>query len=555
MKKIVTWLDNNLLTLLAGFLIVMIPLYPKIPLAELIQGYIVRMRLEDLLVLATLGVWFIQLLRKKVAFPKNIIGKVMLIYLLIGFLSVLSAIYLTQTVPMEKAHILKIWLHWFRRIEYFSLFFVTYSAIRTKKDLVFLIKVAAITFVGVILYGIGQKYFYWPAFSTMNREFSKGVRLYLQPNSRLLSTFGGHYDLAGYLMMLITFTLPAAWLTMKKGLKVFLYTISLVAYWCLVLTTSRTSFIGFLAGITIVALLLIKSKGWGWVLKKWFATMFVSFIIMFTFSNLLERFLQVLPNKELRDNILAVQTIVNQPFVNEPNDSQTVAELPSLLAFLFKNEPLKPIELTEVEKTQLEIVASSSDMPPSTVKPVKPSPSPTVGLPSDVTEESEQIRRDTAEETGTVYNGPQYSANALKYGLSMGIRLDALWPQAIKGFERNPILGSGYSTLVKTNVGEFTYAESTDNDFLRMLGETGLLGTLAFLYIIYLVIKYAYVIARSTEDNTVMVLSLGAIGATVAMLVTATYIDIFESSKVAYTYWMIVALVAYLYDQKYAKEN
>ncbi len=554
MKKILAWLDLNILTLLTGFLIVMVPLYPKIPLAELIQGYIVRMRLEDLLVLATLGVWFVQLLRKKVSFPKNLIGKIMLIYLGIGFLSVLSAIYLTHTVPMEKAHILKIWLHWFRRIEYFSLFFVTYSAIRTKKDLVLLIKVATATFVGVILYGIGQKYFYWPAFSTMNREFSKGVRLYLQPNSRLLSTFGGHYDLAGYLMMLITFTLPAAWLTMKKGLKVFLYTTSLVAYWCLVLTTSRTSFIGFLAGISVVALLLIKSKGWGWVLKRWFATMFVSFIIMFTFSNLLERFLQVLPNKDLREKILAVQTIVNQPFVSEPKDSQTVAELPSLFAFLFKNEPLKPIELTEGEKSQLEIVASSSDMPPSTVRPVKPTPSPTPLLPSDVTEESEQIRRDTAEEAGTVYNGPQYSQNALKYGLSMGIRLDALWPQAIKGFKSNPILGSGYSTLVKTNVGEFTYAESTDNDFLRMLGETGLLGTIAFLYIIYLVFKYSLTTIKNATGST-LILSLGAIGATVAMLVTATYIDIFESSKVAYTYWMIVALVAYLYDQKYAKEN
>jgi len=41
---------------------------------------------------------------------------------------------------------------------------------------------------------------------------------------------------------------------------------------------------------------------------------------------------------------------------------------------------------------------------------------------------------------------------------------------------------------------------------------------------------------------------LGAIGATVTLLVTATYIDIFESSKVAYVYWMIAATVAYIYD-------
>jgi len=553
MKRFLVWLDHNILTILVGFLIVMIPLYPKIPLAELIQGYIVRMRLEDLLVLFTFFVWVIQLLRKKIVFPKNVIGKVMLIYLGIGLLSVLSAIYLTHTVPMEKAHLLKIWLHWFRRVEYFSLFFVTYSAIRSRKDVILLVKVAVATFVGVILYGIGQKYFYWPAFSTMNREFSKGVRLYLQPNSRLLSTFGGHYDLAGYLMILLAFTLPAAWLTIKKSLKIFFYAISLIAYWCLVLTTSRTSFIGFLAGISVIALLLLKSKGWIWTLKHWLVTMFVSFVIMFTFSNLLERFLQVLPNKETRDNILALQTILNQPFVNEPRDSQTVAELPSLLAFLFKNEPLKPIELTQVEKTQLEIVASSSDMPPSLVKPT-PRPTLPPDLPSDVTQESEDIRKNTAQEAGLTYNGPTYSANALKYGLSMGIRLDALWPQAIKGFQSNPLLGSGYSTLVKTNVGEFTYAESTDNDFLRMLGETGLLGTLAFLYIVYLSTTLALSNLRQSSKLT-QLLSLGAIGATVAMLVTATYIDIFESSKVVYTYWMMVAIIAYLYDYENAKKN
>ena len=544
MKKILTWIDSNILTLLTGFLIVMIPLYPKIPMAELIQGYIVRLRLEDLLVLFTFVVWFIQLIRRKIVFPKNNISKLMLIYLGIGFVSTLSAIYFLHTVPFEKVHILKIWLHWFRRIEYFSLFFITYSAVRTKKDLVLLSKVAFVTFVGVILYGIGQKYFYLPAFSTMNREFSKGVRLYLQPNSRLLSTFGGHYDLAGYLMMLVAFTLPAGWLTQNKKIKILFYITSLIGYWCLVLTTSRTSFIGFLVGITAVATLLVKTKGWGWTLKRWVVTMFVSFAIMFTFSNLLERFLQVLPNKETRDYILELQKVVNQPFVQEPNNSQTITTLPTLLDFLFKNEKPKVVVLTKEEVTQLDLVASSSDMPPTTVKPT---PTPTPDLPSDVTQESEDIRKDTAEEAGLDYTGPQYSANALKYGLSMAIRLDALWPQAIKGFKRSPILGSGYSTLVKTNVGEFTYAESTDNDYLRMLGETGLLGSIAFLAVIYYGIYYAVVNLRSSQ-GTAFLFSLGAIGATIAMLVTATYIDIFESSKVAYVFWMIAAGVAYTYD-------
>lgn len=543
MKKILSWLDKNILIILVGFLIIMIPLYPKIPLAELIQGYGVRMRLEDLLVLFTFIVWLIQLARHKFDFPKNKISYGILIYLGIGFLSCLAALYITHTVTFEHAQFFKLWLHWFRRIEYFSLFFVTYSAIHTKKDLVLLVKVALVTMIGVILYGVGQKYFYFPAFSTMNREFSKGVRLYLQPNSRLLSTFGGHYDLAGYLMMLLTFTVPAAWLTAKKSLKVLLYITSIVSYWCLVLTTSRTSFIGFLTGITVVAWLLVKSKGWGWVLKRWFATMFVSFVIMFTFSNLLERFLQVLPNKDVRENILEFQKIVNQPFVSEPNNSKSVAELPSLFSFLFKNQKPKQLVLTDAEKTQLEQVASTSDAPPVSVVPT---PAP---LPSDVSQESEDIRKATIEDKGLTYVEGVYSPNALKYGLSMAIRLDALWPMAIKGFERNPLLGSGYSTLLKSNVDEFTYAESTDNDYLRMLGETGLLGTISFLAIIYWVIKYAGSNLSKTEGIKYLI-CLGAIGASVGMLTTATYIDIFESSKVAYVFWMIAATVAYVYDNQ-----
>lgn len=545
MKKILFWFDQNILTLLTGVLIVFIPLYPKLPLAELMQGYIVRLRLEDLLVLFTFLVWFVQLIRHKVTFPRNKIGRAMLIYLAIGFLSCLSALAVTQTVPLVHDHLFKLVFHYLRRIEYFSLFLITYSAIHTKQSFTLLLKVAFLTLLGVIIYGIGQKYFYFPAFSTMNREFSKGVRLYLEPNTRLLSTFGGHYDLAGYLMMLLSFTLPAAWLTRGKLLKTLFYSTSLMAYWCLVLTTSRTSFIGYLVGITVIAFVLVKPLGWFWSFKHWLVTILISLLIMFSFSNLLERFTQIIPNKDTRETILALQKAINQPFVQEPNGSQTVSEVPSLISLLFQRKPLKTIVLTEREKTQLDLVGSTSDAPPVIVKPT-----PTPDIPADVTPESEQIRRDAAELQGKIYTGDGYSPNAIKYGLSMGIRLDALWPQAIKGFVKNPLLGTGYSTLVKTNVGEFTYAESTDNDYLRMLGETGLLGTIAFLYIIYLGSQYALFNVRHNSGK-LDIISLGFLGATVGLLVTATYIDIFESSKVAYTYWTMTAFVAYLYDQNH----
>lgn len=550
MRRLLVWLDHHILTLLSGFLIAFIPLYPKIPMAELIQGYIVRMRLEDLLIFASIGIWLIQYWRGRVKLPKNLILKAMLVYLGVAILSILSSLFITETTPLERAHVLKLILHWVRRLEYFSVFVITYSGIRSKKDLVLMLKVALLTLAGVVIYGIGQKYLYWPAFSTMNREFSKGVRLYLQPNTRLFSTFGGHYDLAAYLMILLSVTVPAAWLTVKKSLKFILITLSLLAYWCLVLTTSRTSFIGYVAGVTLIAMLIIKFKGWWWTLRAYFLTMFISFVIMFSFSNLLERFTQVIPNQNTRETILAIQKIVNQPFVKEPEGKNTVSELPSLLAFLFKGEPLKPIELTDTEKTQLDIVASDSDMPPS---PTKPTPTPSA-LPTDVTSGEEDIRRDMIEEAGGTYTGPGYSPNALKYGLSLAIRLDALWPQAIAGFLKNPLLGSGYATLNKTSTHEFTYAESTDNDYLRLLGETGLLGALSFLLIVYFALRAAWNNLNS-RDPLVHLLALGFIGASLGMLLTATYIDVFESSKVAYTYWTFAAIIAYLYDHAPTKKT
>ena len=546
----VEWFDKNLLTLLTAVLIIVIPLYPKIPLGELIEGYIVRLRLEDLLIFFTFAVWLVQLARRRITLPKHRIVKAIYAYFIVAILSTLSALFITRTVPFERAHVFKLFFHLFRRVEYFSLFFIAYSAIRSKSDLKLFIKLAFATLIGVIIYGIGQKYFYFPAFSTMNREFSKGVLLYLQPNTRLFSTFGGHYDLAAYLLLMLSFTIPAAWMVKAKKHKAILYLVSLFAVWSLVLTTSRTSFIGYLVGITLSGLWLTKDHKFFWAFKRVFLIVTTSLIIMLFFSTLVERFAQVIPNRETRDAINTLTAIINKPFINQPESTGNVAELPSLLGFLFKNEKPVIIPVEDVPEDQLALVASKSDMPPS---PVKPTPQPIEDLPSDVTQESENIRKQTAEEQGKEYGGPSYSQNALKYGLSMAIRLDELWPRALAGFMTNPLLGTGYSTLVKSNLGEFTYAESTDNDYLRMLGETGLLGAITFLSIIYFAFQ-AGKLAFDSPDQLSRIIGVGLMTAIVSILVNALYIDVFESSKVAYTIWIMVALVVRLNELNHPRK-
>ena len=292
-KKTLSWLDDHILTLLTAILIVLIPLYPKIPLADLIEGYIVRMRLEDIFIAFTLFIYCVQLLRKKITLPNNMLTKLMLGYIVVGALSSFSALFITKSVPLLESHVFKLVLHLLRRVEYFSLFVIAYSSIKTKKDLKLFVITAFLTLIATIVYGFGQKYLYWPAFSTMNREFSKGMRLYLTPTSRVMSTFGGHYDYAAYLMMSLTALIPALWLVKHKLLKLVIGITALAAYWSLILTASRTSFGGYIAGLTAVTILLATTKGLWWAVRRYLLVMAVSITMMLTIGDLSERFLQV----------------------------------------------------------------------------------------------------------------------------------------------------------------------------------------------------------------------------------------------------------------------
>lgn len=547
MKKILSWLDQNILTLLTAILIVVIPLYPKLPLADLIQGYIVRLRLEDLLIFFTGIVWLVQLFRKKIQLPNNLFAKAVYAYIVIGFLSSLSAIYITHTVSMNHDQLLKIGLHFLRRIEYFSLFFMTYTSIRTRKDLYFFVKIAVGTLICVVLYGLGQKYLYWPAFSTMNREFSKGVRLYLTPASRVMSTFGGHYDYAAYLMMLLTLCISGIWLSKNKLIKLGLLLITIPAYWSLILTASRTSFAGYIVGITVVAIILGKAKGRLKMLFNWFVVVALSMTVMLTMGDLSERFFQILDQPDILVHEITQITPIQRDSLNRIlNSAQGSLTLVRTSLQDFKDKMNKPKvsapPSNSISTEELAKVVVSSDTLPTSQPP----------LPPDVTRAEDDLRTSLATASSVTTN-TGYSPNALKYGLSVAIRLDALWPRAIAGFKRNPLLGSGYSTLTKAEVDEFTYAESSDNDYLRMLGETGLLGTLSFFAVIAIVIYVSWRIYRLSNNTFDQTLAIGTIGATIGLLVNATYIDIFESSKVAYTLWIIVALVIKLYDMQYLK--
>jgi hypothetical protein len=207
----------------------------------------------------------------------------------------------------------------------------------------------------------------------------------------------------------------------------------------------------------------------------------------------------------------------------------------SMLLKPFKKEPPKGSGVA-----YLDVVGSKSDTPPQTQKPTTGVQTTT---PSDVYENISEFGTANGLPASMAAKPRIYSQTAVQYDLSTGIRLDYTWPQAIKGFTRNPLLGTGYSTLTKKNIEDFTEAESTDNDFLRALGETGLLGFLAFFGTIGFILWYGFHNFKKIIDPFYATLVAALIAATIGLLVNALYIDVFEASKVAYTFWIMVAIL------------
>lgn len=525
-NKFLTWFDQYILELVAGFLLVFLPLYPKWPLLDVLPGYIVRIRLEDFVIATALLIFLVQVIRKKVELRKNPIYKPIVIYWVIGFLSALSAILITRTVPAEPAHMGKLFLHWARRIEYMSVALIFFSAIKSKKSLIRIILLFLTTSILVSLYGLGQKYLSWPVYSTMNREFAKGWRLVLTQHARVSSTFAGHYDLAAWTVPTLSLT-AAMFMYVPKKQKPIVFILFILLFATLLLTASRTSFIAYVGSIGLVTLLAIKFKG----LKKATAYLIffsiVSLIGLRSFGTLYSRFAHVFMLDRL-EIILEDKVISKIPDIN----------------LEFNRHTQDDIRLNQ----DLKLVYTETDTPPTPVKTSK-STTNTGELPPDVYEaipenfpEASLSAVPATSGTGSEGKSRTYSETAFTYGLSSAIRFDALWPRALEGFKKNPLLGSGYSTLTKVQTTDFTEAESTDNDYLRTLGETGLLGLIAYFGIVVFVIYKAFVTFLTTKSKLAQVFLAASISGLLGIMVNALYIDVFEASKVAYTVWALIGV-------------
>jgi len=129
---------------------------------------------------------------------------------------------------------------------------------------------------------------------------------------------------------------------------------------------------------------------------------------------------------------------------------------------------------------------------------------------------------------------------------SSSIRLNVEWPRALRALAKNPLLGTGYSSITL----------ATDNDYLRALGEVGILGFSALALIFVRIGKVIVSKVRKLKelDGIQAAFVAGITGSLAGVLVNALFIDVFEASKFAIIFWLLMGiLIGILTKRKYVE--
>lgn len=486
LSKLFRWVDDNIIRILIVGYIFIIPLFPKIPIKMISYTYI-AIRMEDFYTAALLGIFILQFLRKKVVLNKRFF-KIFLIYWLAVFLSLLYGFFVAHNLPYKQLS----FLNALRRIEYMAPFFVAIACITSKKDLYKFLDLVLLALFIVGVYGIGQKFLGWPAVQTMNPEYAKGYLLYLTPEARVSSTFAGHYDLAAYLVFLMPLSL-AFYFFRKRFYYFLLFTLSLLV---LVFTASRASYGAYVLSTFPFLLYLRKYK---------LLVIVIILTAIFTLSsnNLTSRFKRTFQVKQIFVNQNTGQVVVPQQY--------SVKELPAGTFYI--GLQAKPGGTSTVQTRDL--------------------------LTQNLIDEA----RSAAKSKGEVLTEAQLAAitasieanlkpiNTVVSDISFATRLQVEWPRAIKAFLKSPIFGTGPASVT----------ESTDNDYLRSLAEFGLLGTISFAWIFFSISRFIYKAIGKVEKAEAPVY-LAFLFGLLGLFINASYIDVFEASKIAFHFWTIAGL-------------
>ena len=542
MHKLIQFYDRHVLTFLTVLFLIIIPLYPKIPFMRIHDTYI-SVRLEDFYVALASVVFFIQVLRKKVEWNKTFV-LLFVAFWSMGLISVAYNIFISKIIFFRNIAL----LHALRRIEYMLPFFIAYAAVKTELSYIqtsdklrqvlekFMNVALWVVFV-VCLYALGQKtsllfqpvrdiflwmstnsygamkdiayvlfrFFDFPAVQTMNAEFAKGHLLNLTPESRVSSTFAGHYDLAAFLVFFLPLTAGALSYTKHKIRDSVIYVMSI---WTLILTASRASFGAFVFSITLY---FVYTRKW----KGLVLTLVITGLLLYANRDMTERFMDTFRQRRVFENVQTGNEIINQDIVS--------TDLPAGSAFVVQGKSVPIATAQDRQDLQDQLVKKEKEDAQKSGKPI-----------SD--EEALRLVNEKYKEFQNFI-----AKDVIAGDTSLATRTQVEWPRAWKAFLTNPILGTGPSSIT----------ESTDGDYFRWFGEMGLAGGGLFVVILALVWKTVYQAILQLKEHRVML--VGFCAGMIALLANAVLIDVFEASKVAYIFWVISGIFVAVVDKRTSK--
>jgi len=485
LKSFGQWFNKQEITLLKVLLLVyiyFIPLWPKLPFWNVNYTYI-AVRYEDLFVALIALVFVFDLVRGKVRLKKDVYLWLIPLFWLSLILSTFVGFYLGKTIITLQLGL----LHSFRRIEYMIVFFIAFSLIKNVQQLKFYLNQLVTVVFLVSIYGLGQKFLGWPAVQTMNPHYSKGYLLVLDANSRISSTFGGHYDLAAFLVFFIPFVLGMFFIF--KKLRYFI--VFVLALSALIFTASRVSYGAYI--VTVPVYLLSQRQ-----FKFFLVVLLLTAALTYSSSSLTSRI-----NRTFRSELVWVSAKTGETIV--PRDNTSV-DLP-VGDYVIKNEGN-----TDLKVEPAKVILIKREIKENLVKNAQKS-----GTEISEAELNRQVE---------IAFSQLKPVSSVLPDISFATRLQVEWPRAVKALLKNPLLGTGPSSIT----------EATDNDFLRSLGESGLMGFSLLMFIVGTL--NWYLLRMGLKFKELQPLFWGLMFGGGALLINALYIDVFEASKVALMIWL-----------------
>lgn len=519
---------RNILFFFTLFLLIVIPLYPKLPIID-IQHTWVYLRMEDFFVGIVVLLWIILFFHKKVTLKTPLTLPILIFWIVGGIATLHGVLLIFPTTSNVFSNVA--FLSFLRRIEYLSLFFIAYfsaSGIEIKKYVSVISATLASVLLAVSLYGFGQKFIGFPAFLTMNEEFAKGIPIQLSKLSRVPSTFAGHYDLAAYLVLMIPIIISLAFGFKNLLMKVFLFGTAILGFILLLMTVSRVSF--FVLLFSLVMILIFQKR------RLAIISLFIFVLGLLSFSpSLLSRY---------GNTVSEISVLVDAKTGN------AIGQVKEVPADYFKNKiVVKEFSNEDSKSASSSMVLPFSQIPSPAILVVEPNSPNGENLPQGTSyinlslspiekKTGEYFYQKSEEHKGGepadahVFFGDYVIKKAKAYDLSFTTRFQGEWPKAMEAFERNIFLGSGYGSV----------SLAVDNDYLRSLGETGLLGFISFISIFIFAGIYIKKIIPNINSPLVRSFIFGFIAGTFGLALNAILIDVFEASKVAFTFWLLMGV-------------